>query len=292
MRLCTPYAWQDGEILQVTADLYNVFIVQYTMSSANESKVEGVKVRGNYNSTHLIIRFVNGNHFQPLIPADEPLSEFCFPLITRENTKGKISVPPKAPGGATDLNHPWRSPMSRQTVPEQLLPIQVFREMSTFHFSLVAGFNTEDSTLNPEYLRLEYICAKNKLLQASPLADGTETVRTKIIKKIHPQDDPHKDLDFIPSNNHGIPSLIHSSAKTEKRQNEAAEVAMTSTKVSFNLMPAPTTIPTALYHTNVPPVPSKSLTSELHSTKKRLIRFITRAELERQQAAKQQVYHF
>ena len=196
MRLCTPYAWQDGEILQVTADLYDVFIVQYTMCSTSGSQVQGVKVRGNYNSTHWMIRYVDDNHFQPLIPADEPLSEFSFPPITRENTKGKVSVSQNAPSGATDLNHPWRSPMSRQDVPEQLLPKPIFREMSILHFSLIAGFNMKDSTLNPKYLQLEQLYATTESRQ--PLADGTETVKSKIIDQTRPKVASGKGPDITP----------------------------------------------------------------------------------------------
>jgi hypothetical protein len=285
MRLCTPYAWQDGEILQVTADLYDVFIVQYTMSSDNKSKVEGVKVRGNYNSTHWMIRYVDGNHFQPLIPANEGLSEFWFPPVTRENTKGKVSVPQNVPGGATDLNHPWRSPMSRQDVPEQLLPRYVLREMSTLHFSLISGFNTEDSTLNLKYLRHQYLSAKNETLQCPRLADGSETVRDKVIGKIQPQNNADKESDFIPSSNHGTPSFTRSSVEGNKVREKRGEVATASTTGMLHSTPDPTAIPAALYPTNMLPEKSKLLPSELQTTTKRLIRFITRAELERQRAA-------
>lgn len=150
MRLNTPYAWQDGEILQITADLYDVFIIQYGMSE-DHSKVENVRVRGNYNSTHLLVRFVDENHYEPLIPDEMPLSEFSFPEITRENTKGKTSVPISTPRqGATDLNHPWRSPMSRQEVPEQLFPKPRLPDMTPLEFSIVSGFNTTDSLMDLE----------------------------------------------------------------------------------------------------------------------------------------------
>ena len=183
MRLCTPYEWQDSEILQVTADLYDVLIVQYTMKSSVSAKVEGVKVRGNYNSTHWLIRFVDNNHFQPLMPAGEQLSEFSFPPITRENTKGKVSIPKTIPQRGTDLNHPWRSPISRQDIPEQLLPRQAFREMSILDFALIAGFNTKDSILDSKYLQVAYHRALAEPRELSSLADGTETVESKITQQ-------------------------------------------------------------------------------------------------------------
>ena len=181
MRLCTPYAWQDSEILQVTADLYDAFIVQYTLKSSESTAVEEVKVRGNYNSTHWLIRYVNSNHFQPLMPANEELSEFSFPPITRKNTEGKVSIPKTKSLRATDLNHPWRSPMSRMNIPEKILPRQPLREMSILDFALIAGFNTKESIYDPKYLQIADCPELTESQESSSLADGTETVESKVV---------------------------------------------------------------------------------------------------------------
>lgn len=188
MRLCLPYSWQNGEILQVTADLYDAFIVQFTVKSGKTTKIQEVKVRGNYNATHWMIRFVNGNHFEPLIPDGIPLSEFSFPPITRANTKGKVSMPEVNPNGstkgATDLNHPWRSPISRQDVPEQLIPRQVLRRLSPLNFSIVAAFNNKKSTIDFKYWNkeLERVAANPPPLP--PLATVKETVNSKLVENI------------------------------------------------------------------------------------------------------------
>jgi hypothetical protein len=189
MRLNTPYAWQDGEILQITADIYDVFIIQYGMS-ADHSKVENVRVRGNYNSTHLLVRFVNGNHYEPLIPDEMPLSEFSFPEITRENTKGKPSVPISAPRqGATDLNHPWRSPMSRQEVPEQLFPKPRLPDMTPLEFSIVSGINTTDSLMDLTLYEKACEAAAEKR-GSGPTTVGTTTStggNTTLVSLLHQQ---------------------------------------------------------------------------------------------------------
>jgi hypothetical protein len=190
MRLCTPYEWQDAEILQVTADLYDVFIVQYTMKSPDSTKFEEVKVRGNYNSTHWLIQFVSGNHFQPLIPADHILSEFTFPPITRQNTEGSNLVPKNTPKGGTDLNHPWRSPISRLDVPEQLFPRQALQEMSILDFALIAGFNRKDSSLCSIHLQAAYHRVSAETQEYASLADGTETIESKLMYQNEPSIGP------------------------------------------------------------------------------------------------------
>lgn len=190
MRLCTPYAWQDSEILQVTADLYDAFIVQYTLKSSESTAVEEVKVRGNYNSTHWLIRYVNSNHFQPLMPANEELSEFSFPPITRKNTKGKVSIPKTKSLRATDLNHPWRSPMSRMNIPEKILPGQPLREMSIIDFALIVGFNTKESICDPKYLQIAHYPKLTESREPSSLADGTETVESKVVSQEEQSIDP------------------------------------------------------------------------------------------------------
>lgn len=150
-RLNIPYAWQNGEILQVTADLYDLFIVQYEMKSTEPAiEVKSVKVRGNYNSTHIIVRLVGDCHYQPLKPA-ELASEFSFPLITRKSTQGSKFVPPSGTRGSSDLNHPWRTTYSRKGVSEQLARTitPMFGEMTPVEFAIVTGYNDpQTSTLD------------------------------------------------------------------------------------------------------------------------------------------------
>jgi hypothetical protein len=104
-RLSTPYEYQDQEIIQVTADLYDLFIVQYDVileegqTDREDTPVYCTKfqTRGNYNSRHIIIRYLTrSNHYQPLVPTKELGSEFTFPLLWRNTgSHGEIDAPDK-----------------------------------------------------------------------------------------------------------------------------------------------------------------------------------------------------
>lgn len=282
MRLCTLYAWQDGEILQVTADLYNVFIVQYTMKSTSRAKVEGVKVRRNYNSTHWIIRYVDNNHFQPLIPASQPLSEFSFPQITRENTKGKVSIPQGRPKSATDLNHPWRSPISRHDIPEQLLPRQVFREMNALSFSLIAGFNMKDSTLNPKHLHWEYGRAATESLEPALLANGKETVESKIIEEAESEDISIIGSDISQSEIVTFTPPTPPSRKTTACQDKAVALTPSTPTTSVDPLPTPRVKSTLPSHTASTTTQAAKLTSTVQkNTWEEFFKQIPAASVER-----------
>ncbi|KAI1267042.1 hypothetical protein F5Y18DRAFT_444786 [Xylariaceae sp. FL1019] len=62
-----PHTWTPGVMQQITADLYNIHLVTFTVERT-EWKCTEVSVRGVYNSRHVFMLFVDGNHFQPLLP--------------------------------------------------------------------------------------------------------------------------------------------------------------------------------------------------------------------------------
>lgn len=88
--LSIPQAWMPLDMLDVTADLYNLFIVVYTInesSTRTHPLVTEVNVKGSYNARHVFLLF-NGFHYQPMVPNEFLASEFTFPRVTYENVKG------------------------------------------------------------------------------------------------------------------------------------------------------------------------------------------------------------
>ncbi|KAI0150741.1 hypothetical protein GGR57DRAFT_471408, partial [Xylariaceae sp. FL1272] len=62
-----PHTWTPSVMQQVTADLYNIHLITFTLDRQSMSCTE-VSIRGVYNSRHVFMLFVDGNHFQPLMP--------------------------------------------------------------------------------------------------------------------------------------------------------------------------------------------------------------------------------
>lgn len=145
-RLNIAHEWQNSELMQVTADLYNLFLIQYEVpsrepdSATRSVEVTSVKIRGDYNSTHTFIGYVQDCHYQPLVPCFQRDSEVLFPQVTWENTQGKRGVNrPKWPGDQ-ELKHPWRVLVGGTPVPEPLFPIKVIPVPTVQQLELVVGF--------------------------------------------------------------------------------------------------------------------------------------------------------
>ncbi|KAK7704848.1 hypothetical protein SLS64_008196 [Diaporthe eres] len=88
--LSIPQAWMPLDMLDVTADLYNLFIVVYTVNESSTQThplITEVSVKGSYNARHVFLLF-NGFHYQPMVPNEFLASEFTFPRVTYENVKG------------------------------------------------------------------------------------------------------------------------------------------------------------------------------------------------------------
>ncbi|KAK5634105.1 hypothetical protein RRF57_009819 [Xylaria bambusicola] len=60
-----PQSWTPGVMQQITADLYNIYLVTFTYD-ALENMCSEVSIRGAYNSRHVFMLYTNNNHFQPL----------------------------------------------------------------------------------------------------------------------------------------------------------------------------------------------------------------------------------
>ncbi|KAK7745595.1 hypothetical protein SLS62_009772 [Diatrype stigma] len=135
------HAWTPALMQQVTADLYNVCVVTFSVKEREIGEGEGgggggqgshviidgeedgaaertvvhevteTTMRGSYNSRHLFLVYTNDCHYQPMIPADYYASEFQYPLPTPADT-AKYRFAPKAAGGSAvqkgALEHAWR----------------------------------------------------------------------------------------------------------------------------------------------------------------------------------------
>ncbi|KAG8167594.1 hypothetical protein KVR01_003283 [Diaporthe batatas] len=111
--LSIPQAWVPLDLLDVTADLYNLFIVVYTIRvrAGVPPEVTEVSTKGSYNARHICLLF-NGYHYQPMVPNDFLASEFTFPRITYENIK---SLPSSrvTDGGKASIDLRWRNTWGR-----------------------------------------------------------------------------------------------------------------------------------------------------------------------------------
>lgn len=98
-------------MLDVSADLYNLFIVVYTITEAlndqGEIRVQEIRTKGSYNARHVFLLF-NGFHFQPMVPNEYLASEFTFPRVTFENIRGLPSSSDRDQGKSS-IDLQWRN---------------------------------------------------------------------------------------------------------------------------------------------------------------------------------------
>ncbi|KAJ0113968.1 hypothetical protein J7T55_010212 [Diaporthe amygdali] len=114
--LSIPNIWMPLDMLDVTADLYNLFIVVYTIrdtrsassgSRLSRPEVTEVSTKGSYNARHIFLLF-DGFHYQPMVPNEFLASEFTFPRVTYENTIGLPSSS-VADQGKASVDLRWRN---------------------------------------------------------------------------------------------------------------------------------------------------------------------------------------
>ena len=119
------HVWTPALMQQVTADLYGVCLVTFSVDvrplnpsqypSPNprvEMVVTETTMRGSYNARHIFLLYnAHNSHFQPLLPADHLASEFQYPRPTVPAT-APYSFAPKdrGTGGRKTraTEHAWR----------------------------------------------------------------------------------------------------------------------------------------------------------------------------------------
>ncbi|ROW09561.1 hypothetical protein VMCG_02303 [Cytospora schulzeri] len=119
--LTIPKIYTALDVFDVTADLYNLFIVVYTLD--NDRVVTGVTAMGSYNARHVFICHVDGNHFQPMVPNDYYASEFQLPRITYKSTLGQPMTGSKVRNKHA-LEHPWRNRTGKLDRKQGALPVE------------------------------------------------------------------------------------------------------------------------------------------------------------------------
>ncbi|KAJ1331701.1 hypothetical protein MN608_05162 [Microdochium nivale] len=110
-----PHAWTPAAMQQITADLYNVMLVTFSLDMDNE-KVTEVSIRGAYNSRHIFMLFSEGCHYNPMFPNDFMPWEFRYPRPTVENTAG-FKFAPKRQAKREAWQHPWRVEFTKEVLP-------------------------------------------------------------------------------------------------------------------------------------------------------------------------------
>lgn len=104
--LVVPKMYTALDMFDITADLYNLFIVVYTLD--RRKRVTGVTTMGSYNARHIFINHVNGNHFQPMVPNEYYASEFQLPRIMYQTTLN-YPMTSKKDENKHALDHTWRN---------------------------------------------------------------------------------------------------------------------------------------------------------------------------------------
>ncbi|TLS28528.1 hypothetical protein PpBr36_01354 [Pyricularia pennisetigena] len=117
-----PGSWTPSWMTQITADLYGVFVVLYTLHrSERRLLVTETTTRGAYNSRHIFLLFVDGNHYQPMIPNEYDPSEFRCPRPSKDLTKAYVFGDSKRWGEG--VTHGWRHDVSFGNRVPMALPV-------------------------------------------------------------------------------------------------------------------------------------------------------------------------
>jgi hypothetical protein len=97
-RLHTPYDWQIPEtIMQITADLFDLYVVFYDISNLYGSNPSWVSVRayGSYSTQHVFIRGAKKDGvwiFEPMIPDSKKVraSEFSYTNLMTKDSPARL----------------------------------------------------------------------------------------------------------------------------------------------------------------------------------------------------------
>ncbi|KAK8079991.1 hypothetical protein PG997_007809 [Apiospora hydei] len=107
------HAWTPAIVSQITADLYNICVIIFTLLNGVASETN---VRGVHNSRHIFLCFTSGCHFQPMTPNEYDAWEFRYPRITVDATAKYLNAP-KATSSKQTWEHPWRKEFSSTVLP-------------------------------------------------------------------------------------------------------------------------------------------------------------------------------
>jgi hypothetical protein len=132
------------EVTQVTADLYNIYLVLFNMDYVSKRPAAGrlpFITRGSRNAPHKFMRWTTRLHYEPMRPSVPRPSEFHFPDVTYESTRHLPSSPARP--SHTGVRHGWRFDYgnSDREVIEQLHPRPIIPLPSEAHIATAIGAN-------------------------------------------------------------------------------------------------------------------------------------------------------
>lgn len=124
-------AWQTSALFNITADIYNLFIVLYEAPNV-------IDLFGQYNATHMFFHLINQNHYESLIPENNEI-QFPFPDGVMINPRpGRTKVRPFGSG--------------RNIVPPPIA-LPVIPLPSLMDMTRVLGINTAEGALDIELVK-------------------------------------------------------------------------------------------------------------------------------------------
>ncbi|TGO86641.1 hypothetical protein BPOR_0287g00050 [Botrytis porri] len=130
-RLNTPHAWQSSQLFNITADIYNLFVVLYEAPDT-------IDLFGQYNATHVFFHIINRNHYESLTAEDNEV-QFPFPDGVMVSPRpGRAKIRPFG-GGRNIVPPPIALPV---------IPISSLMDMTR-----VLGINTAEGALDIELVR-------------------------------------------------------------------------------------------------------------------------------------------
>lgn len=114
-----PFVYASTRLLEVTADVYGVFMVLYSIDKDQKKEFNCTHVRmaGAYNSRHIFMT-LQSFHFRPMFPNDHYAWEFTCPRITRAVTGHRdTGDDPNLEKRREGPFHPWRVGYARAKEP-------------------------------------------------------------------------------------------------------------------------------------------------------------------------------
>ncbi|KAJ8070511.1 hypothetical protein OCU04_000884 [Sclerotinia nivalis] len=143
-QLSTPHAWQSSDLLNVTADIFNLFIVLYEQldipknipkAQQKPQDHQSIGLFGQYNATHIFLHIINRNHYQTLVPYQNPEAQFPFPDgVTIDPKPGRAKERPPGGRGRAIIPPPIAQP--------------VYVGPWDLDITRVLGINTKDGALD------------------------------------------------------------------------------------------------------------------------------------------------
>ncbi|CAD6447969.1 9f2f734f-2f2d-45cf-879c-eb5c28848c13 [Sclerotinia trifoliorum] len=161
-QLSTPHAWQSSDLLNVTADIFNLFIVLYEQldipkdipkSQQKPQDHQSIGLYGQYSATHIFLHIINRNHYQTLVPYKNPEAQFPFPDgVTIDPKPGRAKERPPGGRGKAIIPPPIAQP--------------VYVGPWDLDIARVLGINTKDGALDIDlmntWMRRERQAAERK----------------------------------------------------------------------------------------------------------------------------------